>query len=743
MLEALKRYRWPLLLSVLVQVALLLHVVGIWHSEPLTRLEYQLYDMRLNLTRQDKVDPRIVILDIDEKSLAEVGRWPWSRHRLAELMDVLFQHYHIKLVGFDVVFAEPDHSSGLPALQQLAKGTLANNPDYQAALQQLTPTLDYDARFARSLSGRPTVLGYYLSGDSEQQSGQLPPPVMDAGQLPPSNLQGAQQAIGFGANLPILQKAARSAGHFNPIPDLDGVTRRVAMLSGFNGHYYEPLSLAMYRSLNGQPPVLLEKPAGVGSDNYAAIDYLRVGDARIPIDTELAARVPYRGPAGSFPYLSISDVLAKRVPLSALQGRIVLVGTTAPGLMDLRSTPFSAVYPGVEVHANLLAGMLDNRFPAHPTYLLGAEVLLLLILGIVLLLILIRAKPLKAALTCLLAVLLVLGGNLWLWRQEYVDMPLAASLALITAFFIIHMTYGYFFESRSKRQLAGVFGQYVPPELVEKMSADPEKYTMEGDSRELTVLFSDVQGFTSIAEQLDPQQLTSLINEFLTELSTVIRQQHLGTIDKYMGDCIMAFWGAPVADPDHARSAILSALDMQKVMRQLAPRFAERGLPELVIGIGINSGRMTVGDMGSQYRKAYTVMGDAVNTAARLESLTRLYGVDIIVGELTRNATRKEFLYRELDHVRVKGKDEPVTIYQPVCLASEASTEQTRAVQLFQQALRHYREQNWDMAELQLLSLQQAEPNSTLYALFLQRIAHYRKQPPAPDWDGVSQMDSK
>jgi adenylate cyclase len=257
----------------------------------------------------------------------------------------------------------------------------------------------------------------------------------------------------------------------------------------------------------------------------------------------------------------------------------------------------------------------------------------------------------------------------------------------------------------------------------------------------MTILFSDVRGFTTISEGMDPKELSLLMNEFLTPLSRVV-YKYRGTIDKYMGDCIMAFWGAPLPDKDHARNAVLAGIEMQATLHALQPHFKERGWPEIRVGVGINSGRVSVGNMGSEVRVAYTVMGDEVNLASRLEGITKQYGVNIIVSENTRLLV-KEFLYRELDHVRVKGKDKPVAIYEPVALASEASKALHDEVKLFHEVRRLYRKQDWDQAELQLMNLQRMSPDIALYRIYTERVIYFRKNPPSPDWDGVFVFQAK
>jgi adenylate cyclase len=337
--------------------------------------------------------------------------------------------------------------------------------------------------------------------------------------------------------------------------------------------------------------------------------------------------------------------------------------------------------------------------------------------------------------------LAVILFNLSVWQYANLVLPLASLLVMISLIYVINMSYGFFVESRGKRQLAGLFGQYVPPELVDEMSKNPEAFSLEGESREMTVLFSDVRGFTTISEGLDPKQLTKLMNEFLTPMTHIIHHSR-GTIDKYMGDAIMAFWGAPLADADHAKHALKAALDMIDALAKLQQDFAAKGWPPINIGVGLNSGLMTVGNMGSEFRMAYTVMGDAVNLGSRLESLTKNYGVHIIVSEFTKELV-PDFIYRELDVVRVKGKDKPVTIFEPVCEEEKLDKQTKDSLKLYREALKLYRNQNWDLAEMQLINLQKLEPQRYVYEMYIKRIAYFRQNPPGSDWDGVFNYETK
>jgi adenylate cyclase len=734
-------------LGFLVLLVLVGHAARFYQFGFINHLDAVIYDSKVRFTMPKGVDERVAILDIDEKSLGEIGRWPWGRDRVSELVRKLFDQHGIVLLGFDVVFAEPDDSSGLKVLEKLARSDLKDSAQFQGMLQTLRPQLDNDGRFAETLKGRPVILGYYLSGRSDGvSSGALPAPVLPEGSFTGRNIPFTVWA-NHGGNLESFQKAALSGGHFNPLVDFDGISRRVPMIAEYKGQYYEALSLAMVRALLGQPKVVPWFPdeGWFSAKGYQGMEAIELpterGTLRVPVDENVAALIPYRGYQGSYRYYSISDIMADRIKPGELKGKIALIGTTAPGLLDLRATPVGEAYPGVEIHANLITGMLDGAVKMKPPFVLGAEVVLLLVSGLVMVLLLPLLSPLRATLASLAVLLFVVTVNLAFWQYGNLVLPLATSILMVMTLFALNMSYGYFVESRTKRQFTELFGQYVPPELVEEMSRDPEAYSMDGRKMELTVLFSDIRGFTSISEGLEPDELTHLMNEYLSAMTEVVRKNR-GTLDKYIGDAIMAFWGAPVSDPQHARQAIVTAMQMQAALPAVNKAFAAKGWPEIRIGVGVNTGEMTVGDMGSTVRKAYTVMGDAVNLGSRLEGITKQYGVGILIGEGTRKAI-KDIVCREVDRVQVKGKEEPIVIYEPVGLEGEVGKAVQEEIKLWNQALRHYRAQEWDQSEVMLLNLSRMAPDQALYGKYMERVAHLRKEPPESGWKGVWKFETK
>jgi adenylate cyclase len=719
-------------LSALFVLLIAAHVGGLISITPMQRAEAWLYDAWLKRTAPAGADDRVAILDIDEASLKSVGRWPWSRDTMTVLVDQLFDRYGVAAVGFDVVFAEPDTSSGLDSLKQLAQRELAGSRDFQAALKEIAPRLDYDARFARALAERPVSLGYYFipQGYGDARTGMLPPPSLPAAAF--ARLRPGEPPAGYGANLAAFQQAAQGAGFFNMRADDDGTARQMALVSPFGAGYFLSLSASTLRvAFGGEPAV-----AGVDTRSLPGRQYvspwIEVGGIRVPLGADGSVHVPYRAGA-PFPYFSAAQVLAGKVPPAQLEGRIVLVGSTAPGLADLRVTPFSSTFPGVEIHAHLIVGMLDGTTRATPPWAGDARLVAVLLLGGLLAAVLLRFGPAVGLVATLALLGLLLAAYAAAWSR-FLVVPMAAPMLTVAGLYALNTAYGFFAATRSKRQITRLFGQYVPPELAAEMSRDPTHYTMEGQSRDMTVLFSDIRGFTNFSEKLPPTELAEVLNAYLSTMTRIV-QQHQGTIDKYIGDAIMAFWNAPVDLADHAARAVATALDMQAALPGLNEEFAARGWPEVKIGVGVNSGRMSVGNMGSEFRMSYTVMGDAVNLGSRLEGITKQYGVGILATQPTVDADPLH-AFMKIDVVRVKGKETPVAIYEPLGAKDGLADSVRQDAADFEAAFAAYQRQDWNAAEAALAALDARAPRA-LYDIYLERIAHFRTEPPPADWDGV------
>lgn len=741
---------WPRVAVTLIPLLFaLMHASGVLPLGVVQRLDDIIYDARLRATMPQTIDERIVIVDIDEKSLAEIGRWPWSRNRLADLVDELFERQETALLGLDLVFAEADDSSGLKLLKLLAQNELREQAGFTEKLTQIQASLDYDALFARSLENRPVVLGYYLTSDRDGRvNGVLPAPVMGA-----DSLRGRPVKFtswnGFGANIEPLAKAAPVGGFFNAITEGDGVVRSLPLLAEYKGQFYESLSLAMFRMLAGSPRV----EPGFPQEKFLSRQYqglesiLLVQEGKtlvIPVDHRVATLVPFRGnggvDGGSFRYISAADLLAKRIAPGQLKGKIVLLGTTAPGLLDLRVTPVGETYPGVETHANVISGLLDGKVFVRPDYAVGFDVVILILSGLLLVFALPFLSAPKAIAVSAAVVGALVGLNFWLYLGFGLVLPLASALLMVLTAFALNMSYGYFVESKSRRDLANLFGTYVPPELVDEMVKDAASYNMKATTKELTVMFCDMRGFTQMSESMEPTQLQALLNSVFSRLTDQIRGNR-GTIDKYMGDCVMAFWGAPVDTPDHASLAVKTALEMAHAIRKLNEEHRSNGLPEIGVGMGLNTGTMCVGDMGSSIRRSYTVIGDSVNLGSRLEGLSKIYGVDIVASQSTRQLAN-HFAWQELDKVRVKGKDNAVAIFCPVAPLNRIDSDTAAELKAWAMALKAYRAQNWDQCDLQLLNLQRLNAKKYLYQLYAERVVSMRSLPFDPEWDGATNLQT-
>ncbi len=725
------------LLCLLISTLFFLHTAG-WQTMPvLARVENVFYDLRLRSTLTNTVDPRIVIVTINEESLAQEGRWPWSRDKMAYLMDMLFDYYGIKLLGFDVVFAETDTSSGVKVLNQLAQGPLQQDSQYINALNSLLPQLSYDEIFAKSLANRPTVLGYFTSHIKEKnpETGKLPEAVAQSQAFAFSNLLFNAQS--YTGNLDILQNAAASAGFFNnPSIDQDGIYRKLPLLVNFQGQLYEALSLALFRTLLGSPAMEFTSNEDYRLDKSdSRLEGLNIEGFTIPVDENGAILVPYRGKKGSFNYISAADVLNGTTDIDKLKDKIVIFGATAAGLLDSRATPVQSIYPGVEIHANVLSALLDQTIKSRPNYILAAELAEILVICLIAITVFPRLSALMSVIVFGLFSLAEIAANYYCWQILNIDTVLAAPISLLSLLFGIQLFFGFFLESRRKKQLSTMFGQYVPQELVAQMSQSEQQFSLQGESREMTVFFSDIRGFTSISESMEPQALCELINAILTPVTRIIHETQ-GTIDKYIGDAVMAFWGAPLPTPQHASNAVKSALAITDKLSAMQPELTNKGWPAIEMGIGINTGIMNVGNMGSEFRIAYTVMGDAVNLGSRLESLTKQYGVKIIVSETTMHAA-PDFTYRELDCVRVKGKLKPISIYEPLGETAAITNQQQLMLADLKQALALYRHQHWVSAEEIFSQLHKDFPTDKLYKIYLERIQLYQQTPPTSDWDGV------
>ncbi|MDH3768511.1 MAG: adenylate/guanylate cyclase domain-containing protein, partial [Gammaproteobacteria bacterium] len=577
-----------LAISVLTMIPFLMHSSGWKRFDFLTELETFAYDARVRLTTPGGIDERIVIIDLDERSLSTEGHWPWPRDKMADLINSLYDDYEIRVLGFDALFSEADDPSAILLVDNLLTDPKLPG-ELRDRLQNQRYELETDRLFAESMIARDLVMGfafrYQVPEGDAAESGLLPDPVRRSDELTGISVE-FPRAAGYVANLEILQSDALTAGFINkPLIDDDGITRRAATLSSYQGDLYASLSLAVALQVLGNPPLQFVFATTEGELGGLAIEALKMGEKSVRVDNRAAVLVPYRGPRNSFPYVSATDVLKGVADPDTLRNAIALFGASAAGMLDLHSTPVGGAYPGVEVHANMIAGMIDGQVRHMPDWARGVEFVMFIPIGLLVALWLPRLSPLTEFLVLVAMAVSLLAINLYYWIDKSFVIPIAPTLAYLFAVALLQLNYGFFIESKNKRRLSGMFGQYIPPEIVEEMDQEDSEISVEGENREMSVLFSDVRGFTSISEGMKPTELTRFMNAFLTPITEIIHR-HRGTIDKYMGDAVMAFWGAPLTDKEHARHAVEAGMDMIARMSQMREEFAEKGWPEVRIRVG-------------------------------------------------------------------------------------------------------------------------------------------------------------
>jgi adenylate cyclase len=702
------------------------------------RLENIVYDLQLRtklFAHRKFSESPVVIVDIDDTSLSKEGRWPWPRSKLADLVYHLHQQ-GVVVIAFDVLFPEKQTNIIDSILNQLKKESLTGS-DITKALQELHPYFDEDAKFAKSLTTIDTALGMTFFPKNITQ-GKLSAPLLTLN-TPAEKQLGFILAPGYIADIPELESAAKNSGFLNVFPDADGIVRRVPLLMRYQDGLYPSLALNAVRLYLLSNIKLITAPYG---DDSIRLEGIELGDHTIPTDTQAQVVIPFVGNSYTLPYISATDVLHDNTPTNALQGKIVFVGTSATGLGDLHATAVQGVYPGVEIQASIAYGILMNTFSYKPAWAIGAEILITVVLGLLFIFTFPYLGPRTLGLLIIIIPIILIMLNNIVWEKTGLIITILIPLILPVILAIVNILYGYLFETLRREHLKEMFGQYVPEKHIDEMlKASGKNYGLLGEDREMTVLFADIRNFTTISEPLAAAQLKDLLNDFLTPMAEIIFKYH-GTIDKYVGDLIMAFWGAPLKDKKHAQHAIAAALDMQTMVKKLHSEFKARNLPEINIGIGLNSGIMSVGDMGSKFRRNYTVLGDAVNLASRIESLTKYYGVKIMVTESTQQE-QKNFVFRQLDKVRVKGKKTGIAIYEVVCKQNELTDVLRQELELSHQALELYFKQQWKQAHALFSQLQKEHPNTLFYQIYLNRIIAFEVTPPPANWDGVYVHTSK
>jgi adenylate cyclase len=707
------------IVGLLLLVGLL--ALRIWDPGPIEALRQRSFDiyqlMHPRAARQDLV----TIVDIDETSLRALGQWPWPRTVMAEMLSMIVEQSGT-VIGFDVLFPEPDRSS-----PEVAAETFRGLDD--VTRERLLRLPGNDAVFADAIRMSKVVLGqsgYRVSGAAPIERPAIQSGIAIIGSDPRPFLVNFPHLL---RNLPILDEAAQGQGIFSIIPEQDGIVRRVPVLAVAGGTVVPSLSLEMLRVATGSGAILIKSDAG-------GVRSVGVDDLEIPTDGKGRVWIHFSS-LNPGRYVSAIDLLQGRVPTDRLVGKMVLIGTSAAGLLDLKVTPVHPALPGVELHAQLLESALTGETLSRPTYTASVEIVLATLLSLTLIVLVPRVNA---------GTLFILGGitaavtlGVSWYCFSFLDLLIDYTFPLISSLLVyaVLVFTNYVTVSADRYRIRSAFSQYLSPDLVEQLAQSPEKLTLGGEQRVLTVLFSDIRGFTTISELYkdDPKGLTTLINRLFTPLTKDIMERR-GTIDKYMGDAIMAFWNAPLADSRHEMNACEAAcamLDSLKVLNEQRQREADQPVPPLRIGIGLNTGLCAVGNFGSELHFNYSALGDTVNLASRLEGMTKHYGVPIIIGERTAQAVLTQFDVLEIDHLQVRGKRELERIFTVLGRADVATSRDFAELNERNGImLTAYRCREWSQALEMILLCRELGKKFGLddyYDLYIQRIRHLIETP--------------
>jgi len=730
--------------TVPIWLGLFLTLIAIWLQitnivfiqQFLRRLEELAYDIQLRsnlLTHHYHTNGSIVIVDVDDKSFALQGRWPWPRDKLATLVSNLKSAGAVVVV-FDSIFSEPEDNIANKLLKISADQNYLT-PEVKTFLDKIAPLVDNDKKFSASLAQIDSILGISFT-NTNTIHGSVPAPLIRLQTPVEKNIPFIVEP-GILGNFSELQSSAKSTGFINAFADDDGVIRRVPLLIRYKDGLYPSLALEAARLYLLANIKLVTANYG----NKANLEGVSFDQFIIPTDAKSQVIIPFLGSAHTFPYISANDVIVNQFPTNKVEGKLVLVGSTATALGDLKPTAIESFYPGVEIQATIADGILSHRFSYKPAWSLGAELTLTLLLGVLLSISFPYLGPrLLSAFIFIIPITLMFINN-YLWNRTGLIIAIFIPVSLSILLGAVNIIYAYLFESHRREHLKRIFEQYVSAKHIDEMLKFSGELGLLGEDREMTVLFADIRNFTHISESMKAAQVKELLNNILTPMTEIIFK-HRGTIDKYVGDSIMAFWGAPLKDKKHAQHAIAATLEMQHAIKKLNHEFANQNLPHIVMGIGLNTGIMSVGDMGSKYRRNYTVLGDAVNLASRIEHLTKFYGVEIIVSEHTVH-DQPLFVFRKLDRIRVVGKEISIEIYEPICSIAKLSAEKKREITLFHEALNYYFAQEWEKSRILFMQLQQQYSQVKLYQIYLQRIDEFEKNPPPANWDGVYTFTTK
>lgn len=729
-------------------VTLLMAVLVIWRPTFTEFLDLKLYDLKFRYRGGRPAGSEVAIVAIDDDSLKVGGRWPWSREKFAQFLARL-KEAGPRVIALDIVFAEKQETAALRTLTNLQRelSRYSVSREVLDLIEQERRRADVDRLLVEVLKRNPpTVLGFYF-----RDVGGITKGVQSERLMESSFIQGSTYNLvrlvdtapsqvpimgagGVELNLPEITAAAAADGYFNMVPDADGVVRWYPMSIIYGSDFFAPLGLVTVAHYSGRPPLAITL-------SQLGVKEIRLGRLPVPVDRFGRMLINYLGPAGKVPTYSAAAVMNGTLPAGTLKDKIVIVGATAVGIYDLRVTPFSGVFPGVEIQATVMDNLLRGNFIWTPRLALPLMLMILLGLGILMGFALPRFSAAWAFIFTLILLETYITVNYLLFSRLGLQIEVLYPLVEIVAVYLGITVQRFLAEERERERVKKAFESYVAPAVVQEMLKHPEQLRLGGERRELTILFSDIRGFTTISENLDPQALVSLLHDFLNPMSNIIINQG-GTIDKYMGDAIMALFGAPLVQPDHARLACRAALAMSDTLRELNQEWAAQGRPPLSIGVGVNTGPVAVGNMGSDRLFDYTAVGDNVNLASRLEGLNKYYGTRILISQATAEALGNGFILRDVDRVRVKGKAQAAQIFE-ILGEGDPDPDLARFLALYHQGLAAYREQRWsDSASLFQQALD-VRPDDGATQRYLNLVQKYEQSPPPPGWEAVTVMDGK
>ncbi|MCW5201375.1 adenylate/guanylate cyclase domain-containing protein [Desulfobulbus sp. US4] len=699
----------------------------------LHELRLKSFDFFLQNNPAPLYDPQVIIVDVDSESLEELGQWPWPRKRIAKLLKKITTAGPA-VIGLDMIFAEPDSSS--PHIL----GALDDIKNAPAAVREYLQDLpDYDRSLAQALeeSPAPVVLGYVFTGsakDKAQQQRKIPRKgnLLFYGHNP---LPFLFPFNGIDSSLEMFERTAQGIGFLNIIPDIDSIIRNIPLVVNYRNEVFPSLVLTMLQAATGEETIALET-------DQNGIRAVQTGGYRIPTNMNGELIVNFSGPARTLPYVSAHKILSGQFDAEFFRNAYVLIGTSAPGLFDLRAVPTDRVFPGVELHGHALNTILSRNFLRRPEWAKGAELLYICCISLLLILVLSRMDAAKGALLVLLLSLGVSAFSYWCMRYYHLQIDMVYPLMATWLLFTVLTFYSFITGEKKIRRLRSTFSHYLSPEVVKELLKNQDDLVLDGEERELSILFSDIRRFTSMAEMMSPDDLCVFLNEYLTPMTEAIMERR-GTVDKFIGDAIMAFWNAPLDTPNHVFNTCECALAMLNNLEELNKSWSQRKLPEVRIGVGIHCGVARVGNMGSQQRFDYTIMGDAVNLASRIEGLTRLYGVDILVSDAVYAILKEsDFFFRQIDTVRAVGKTTPVTLYQLTGLRKDQTPETLQEVRAYYAVLDLYNAGAFAQASQAFQALKKKYPHERLYQVYSERCARMAKNPPE-QWSGITDIQMK